>query len=262
EIENTLLTRDDIAQATVIAREDTPGDQRLVAYLVPASGTAAPGTAAVRAHVAQALPDYMVPAAFVTLDRLPLTVNGKLDTKALPAPQTPATAADSRGPRTPQEEILCTLFAEVLGADRVGAEDSFFDLGGHSLLATRLVSRVRSEMGVELTVRSLFEAPTPELLAEQVAGAARARAGLTAYARPEVVPLSFAQRGQWFLNRFGEGDASYNLAFELRLHGNVDAGALEAALRDVTDRHEALRTTFPEIDGIPRQVVQAEPQIV
>ncbi|MDI5962454.1 non-ribosomal peptide synthetase [Streptantibioticus silvisoli] len=259
EIESLLKAHDGIAHAAVTAREDTPGDKRLVAYLVPAAG-AAPDAAALRAHLARTLPGYMVPAAFVTLDELPLTVNGKLDRKALPAPEPPA-GGTGRGPRTEGEAVLCTLFADILGVPRVGAQDSFFDLGGHSLLATRLVSRVRAERGVELTVRSLFDSPTPELLARQLAGAGRARARLTASERPEVVPLSFAQRGQWFLNRFGDSDASYNLAFELRLEGRLDDAALEAALRDVAGRHESLRTVFPEVGGVPRQVVRARADI-
>ncbi|MBY8883145.1 non-ribosomal peptide synthetase, partial [Actinacidiphila acidipaludis] len=260
EIETVLAEREDVAQATVVAREDTPGDQRLVAYLVPAPGTAAPDAETLRAHLRQSLPDYMVPAAFVTLDELPLTANGKLDRRALPAPEISG-GPGARAPRTPQEEILCGLFAEILGATRVGADDNFFDLGGHSLLATRLVSRVRSALGVELPIRALFEHPTPARLAGTLTGADRARDSVRPMVRPEVVPLSHAQRGQWFLNRFAEGSAQYNVFFSVRLHGDVDAGALEAALRDVSDRHEALRTTFPEIDGIPRQVVQAEPQI-
>jgi amino acid adenylation domain-containing protein/non-ribosomal peptide synthase protein (TIGR01720 family) len=255
-----LLGHPEIAQAAVVVREDHPGDQRLVAYAVPATGTA-PDTPALRAHLAKTLPDYMVPAACVLLDALPLTVNGKLDRKALPAPElSGGGGAGGRGPRTPQEKILCGLFAEVLDTPGVGIDDNFFDLGGHSLLATRLVSRVRSTLGVELTVRSLFETPTPVLLAEALAGAGLARAGVSRSERPEAVPLSFAQRGQWFLNRFSEGDASYNLAFELRLRGTLDRAALESALRDLAGRHESLRTVFPEIDGIPRQVVPATAQ--
>ncbi len=256
EVESLLGAHDHIAHAAVVAREDTPGDKRLVAYLVPAAGSD-PDAADLRAHLGRTLPSYMVPSAFVTLDELPLTVNGKLDRKALPAPELPAGGTGSRGPRTEREAILCTLFADILGMPRMGAEDSFFDFGGHSLLATRLVSRVRAALDIELPVRSLFESPTPELLARRLAGAGRARARLTAASqRPEVVPLSFAQRGQWFLNRFGESDASYNLAFELRLEGRLDEAALEAALRDVAERHESLRTVFPEVDGVPRQVVR------
>ena len=162
EIEAALVGHGSVAQAAVIAREDGPGGKRLVGYVV-AAGAAVPDAAVLRAHLGQSLPEHMVPSAFVVLDRLPLTPNGKLDRRALPAPEQPVGAV-RRVPRTPQEEILCALFAEVLGLERVGIDDNFFALGGHSLLATRLISRIRSTLDVELAIRSLFEAPTVEAL--------------------------------------------------------------------------------------------------
>jgi amino acid adenylation domain-containing protein len=176
EIEAALVRHADVAQAAVIAREDTPGQQRLVAYVVAAAGAAA-DAAALRAHLGQSLPDYMVPAAFVTLDKLPLTPNGKLDRKALPAPE-PMPAGLQRAPRTPQEEMLCALFAEVLGLERVGIDDNFFALGGHSLLATRLISRIRATLDVELAIRDLFEAPTVEMLVKRLDGGSPRRSPL------------------------------------------------------------------------------------
>src|ERR1700704_4143905 len=156
EIEAALVGCAGVSQAAVIAREDHPGHRRLVGYVVAAAGCAV-DAAAVRAALAERLPDYMVPAALVVLERLPLTPNGKLDRRALPAPE-PVAAAALLGPRTPQEEVLCALFAEVLGVSRLGIDDNFFELGGHSLLATRLISRVRASLDVELAIRGLFEA--------------------------------------------------------------------------------------------------------
>jgi amino acid adenylation domain-containing protein len=167
EIEAVLLSHPAVAQATVIAREDRPGDKRLVGYVVSASGQST-DPASLRAHLGQSLPDYMVPAAIVLLNALPLTPNGKLDRKALPAPDLIASANAWRAPRTPQEDILCALFAEILGLARVGTDDNFFELGGHSLLATRLISRVRAALGLELPLRSLFETPTVAGLAERL----------------------------------------------------------------------------------------------
>ena len=168
EIEAALARHPSVAQAAVIGREDPGGDKRLVGYVVAQSGQRA-DPALLRTHVAQSLPDYMVPAAIVLLDALPLTPNGKLDRKALPAPEFWANASVAwRAPRSPQEEILCTLFAEVLGVSNVGIDDNFFELGGHSLLATRLVSRIRVALGLELPIRSLFETPTVAGLVERL----------------------------------------------------------------------------------------------
>ncbi|HEX9371049.1 MAG TPA: condensation domain-containing protein, partial [Roseiflexaceae bacterium] len=258
EIEACLTRYAGVAQAAVIAREDQPGNKRLVAYVV-ASEAASVDAASLRAHVAASLPDYMVPAAFVLLDRLPLTPNGKLDRRALPAPDlTPISAR--RAPRSPQEEILCGLFAEVLGLNRVGIDDNFFELGGHSLLATRLISRIRSTLDVEIAIRGLFEAPSVEALAKRLDQAQAARPALVSVARPKEIPLSFAQRRLWFLDRLeseseGHKSATYTIPMAVRLTGALDVGALEAALGDLVARHESLRTVFPDTLGVPRQLI-------
>ena len=253
EIEAVLLSHPTVAQATVIAREDRPGDKRLVGYVVPASGQST-DPATLRAHLGQSLPDYMVPAAIVLLNALPLTPNGKLDRKALPAPDLTATPT-WRAPRTPQEEILCWLFAETLGVGRVGLDDNFFALGGHSLLATRLISRIRAVLELELSIRSLFEAPTVAGLIQRPNEAQAARPALQPLERPAEIPLSFAQRRLWFLDRLEGPSPTYNIPVALRLSGPLDCAALEAALGDLVERHESLRTVFPETLGIPRQLI-------
>ncbi|GIH27672.1 hypothetical protein Aph01nite_59820 [Acrocarpospora phusangensis] len=221
----------------------------------PVAGRQAGGLVArVREELRRELPDYMVPGAFVVLDRLPMNDNGKLDVAALPDAE-PVAASNGRGPRTPREEVLCRLFAEVLALPSAGAEDSFFDLGGHSLLATRLISRARAELGAELAIRDLFEAPTPALLAERADADKPARPPVTAVAeRPERIPVSAAQRRLWLAERLSGGDA-YHFPLVVRLRGDLDLAALRQALADVAQRHEALRTVFGEHEGEPYQVI-------
>src|SRR6059058_5861518 len=254
EIEAALLGHGGVSQAAVVARAGGAGGTQLVGYVVLAAGCAA-DAGELRAHVGARLPEYMVPSAIVVLDGFPLTANGKLDRSALPAPEFRPSVG--RLPRSPQEELLCALFAEVLGVERVGIDDDFFALGGHSLLATRLISRIRSSLDVEVSIRSLFEARTVCALVDCLRDAAAGRAGLRAVARPAEVPLSFAQRRLWFLERLEGGGSTYTMPLAVRLRGELDVVALEAALGDVVERHESLRTIFPERDGVPRQEILA-----
>ena len=270
EVAAVLASCPGVAQAVVTVREDALGERRLVGYVVPADAdgdlvrTGAVGepdgdgglAVAVREHAASRLPGHMVPSAVVVLGALPLTGNGKLDQAALPAPDYAAAgAAESRAPASVAEELLCAAFASVLAVDRVGPDDDFFALGGHSLLAVRLASRIRAVLGAEMPVRAVFEAPTPAGLAAVLAGAAPARLPLTARVRPDRVPLSFAQQRLWFIAQLEGPSAVYNSPVALRLEGDLDAAALEAALADVIGRHEVLRTVFPAADGQPYQQV-------
>ena len=253
EIQAALAGLDGVGQAAVIAREDRPGDKRLVGYVTEsATGTVDP--AAARAALADRLPPYMVPAAVVVLDALPLTVNGKLDTRALPAPEY-SDGGQYRAPADAVEEILASIYAQVLGLERVGVDESFFDLGGDSVLAMRLVAAINTSLGAGLSVHALFDAPTVAQLAPRLGGEAGGLEPLMAGQRPPMVPLSFAQSRLWFLDQLQGPSPVYNMATALRISGELDADALGAALADVVSRHESLRTMLPDIDGVPLQLV-------
>ncbi|WP_217212980.1 non-ribosomal peptide synthetase [Streptomyces sp. AC550_RSS872] len=262
EISTALSTHPRVAHAAVVVTETT-GTKRLVGYFAPEDGTEADEDLIqrLRDHLKAGLPDYMVPAALVPVQTLPLTVNGKLDVKALPAAEFAGTAT-SRPPRTPQEETLCALFAEVLGLPEgsVGIDSDFFDLGGHSLLATRLVSRARTALDAELAIRDLFEASTVAELVERTArSGGAARPALTAADRPAELPLSHAQQRLWVIQQIECTSAAYNFPLVMRLRGTLDVDAWRLALTDVTTRHEALRTVFTERDGqVFQRVLPAE----
>ena len=294
EVEAALAAHPSVRQAVVIAREDVPGEARLVAY-VTGNGEA-PSAVVLRAHLAARLPAFLVPSAFVALDALPLTPSGKVDRRALPAPEAAAEEAYV-APATPMEQTLAAIWAEVLRVERVGSNDSFFALGGHSLLATRVVSRLRAATGVELPVREIFTHPTLCALAaradeEVLAGlkgmdldgfdfdfdgldldAILGDDGASASAEtdpdddPDALlrapradrtgdfPVSFQQQRLWFLHRMDPETSSYHVPLALRLRGALDTDALRRAVCALVDRHEALRTCFPGIDGQPVQRV-------
>ncbi|WP_344318086.1 amino acid adenylation domain-containing protein, partial [Streptomyces javensis] len=258
EVEAVLGSHPHVARAAVTVREDRPGDPRLIGYSVARPGQE-PAPAELRSWLRERLPEHMVPSAVVPLDALPLTANGKLDRKALPAPGPLGAPSAGRPPASPWERLLCALYAEVLGVPEVGVADSFFELGGHSLLAMRLMGQVRTRTGVDLGIRAVFQAPTVERLAEAIRGAERAvaRPPLGPMPRTGRLPLSYAQQRLWFLEEL-EGDraATYNIVVGLRLRGPLDREALMTAAGDVVARHEVLRTVYPHgDDGRPWQRV-------
>ncbi|WP_198550243.1 non-ribosomal peptide synthetase, partial [Streptomyces silvensis] len=250
EVEAALAEHPDVAQAVITVAEDTAGERRLFGYVVPLpSALTDDGLAlSVRSRLRDRLPAHLVPASVTVIPKIPLTANGKLDHKALPAPDF-AAQTTSRAPRTPRERLLCALFAEVLGLERVGVDDNFFDLGGHSLLATRLISRIRTALDTEVELRALFDHPTVAGLAPRLDGTTPTRTPvvrLTDTERPERLPLSYAQQRLWFLDRLDGPSATYNMPLVLHLTGDLDATALHKALHDLLVRHEPLRTVFPQ----------------
>ncbi|HYR08321.1 MAG TPA: amino acid adenylation domain-containing protein, partial [Longimicrobium sp.] len=257
EVEDALRRHPAVADAAAVVREDAPGDRLLVGYVVAEEGTDA-SAAALRAFLQDRLPDYMVPTFIVALDGLPRLPNGKVDRGALPAPAVDAERAYV-APRTPAEDAVCRVWAEVLGVDRVGVEDDFFELGGHSLRATQVVSRLRQAFGAELAPFAVFELRTPAELARTVerGGAAHDDAPtLVPIDRNQPIPLSFSQRAIWFFQELSPGMKSYNFQAAIGFRGRLDVPALEAALTEIVRRHEIFRTVFVAVDGEPRQVVR------
>ncbi|MFD6974123.1 amino acid adenylation domain-containing protein, partial [Streptomyces sp. NPDC059949] len=256
EIESALTACEGVDRSMALVREDLPGFPHLVGYVSP-DAAGAPDAADLRRALAERLPEYMVPSAVVVLDAFPLTANGKIDRRSLPAPELAAPAtAGARAPRGAREEILCGVFAGVLGLESVGPDDDFFTLGGHSLLAARVIARVRTALGTECGIRDVFEARTVAALAVRLAGrAAAARPAPVAGPRPDPLPLSYAQQRLWFVHQVEGPSATYNIPFVVRFDAALDADALDAALRDVAGRHETLRTVFGERDGEPYQRV-------
>ncbi|MCP4657282.1 MAG: amino acid adenylation domain-containing protein, partial [bacterium] len=271
EIEAALLAHEAVKECVVLAREEgpesrSPGDPRLVAYLVAAGGAQVP-TRELLSLLRARLPDYMVPAAFVALDQMPLTPSGKIDRRALPAPDRDSSLAGQTEyfpPRTATEQLLAGIWCEVLGAAgstrRVGIHDNFFHLGGHSLLATQVVSRLRQAFAIELPLRELFGNPTVAGLAARIEAAgkepqAMATPPIVPAPRDRDLPLSLSQDRLWFLDRLQPGTATYNLPASLRLRGRLRPGVLMAALNEVIRVHESLRTTFSEVAGQAVQII-------
>ena len=251
EIEARLAEHADVREAVVVARADAPGGRRLVAYWVGGQAAAE----ALRAHLAERLPEYMVPAAYVRMDVLPLTPNGKLDRAALPAPAGDAFAARAyQAPASEAERAVAEIWSELLGVERVGRGDDFFALGGHSLLAVQVGSRVRRALGAEVAPGALFERPVLADFARWLEAAERAETTMIAPVdRSSAIPLSFAQQRLWFLEQLGGMGSAYHIPVRLRLRGALDRDALIRALDRIVARHEALRTTFPTVDGEPVQ---------
>lgn len=281
EVESAITAHPAVGHCVVVVAEDPAVGAMLAAYVVPAAGYTVDEVDVdeVRSAVAAGLPQYMVPSAFAVIDQIPLTVNGKLDKRALPAVSS-AAERGYREPATATERRLCEIFAQLFSMDRVGADDSFFELGGHSLLAARLAAQIRAGFGVELDVRAVFDTPTAAGLAARLVtqfrdefgidldamddesddqlpqtGSDGNRPELVQQSRPELLPLSYSQLSMWFQYRMEGPSAAANLPLAMRFDGPLDIAALTAAINDVVARHETLRTSFPERDGIPYQVV-------
>ena len=272
EIEAQLARNAHIKEAIVLAREDRPGDKRLIAYLTvkdqdPSKDSDAPQIDLLRQQLKSVLPEYMLPSAYIILDSLPLTPNGKLDRKALPAPESSAwQSQDYIAPQGELEETLADLWQTILHLERIGRHDNFFDLGGHSLLAVQVIARIRQTLGIELPLKELFEHPELAELARSLqhhlgeTNAPAAPAIIPQADRSQALPLSWTQQRLWFLDQLeGEGASSaYHIPGALKLSGTLDTRALQRALDSIVARHEILRTTFRSSDGAAQQIIAPE----
>ncbi|MBX7222933.1 MAG: amino acid adenylation domain-containing protein [Blastocatellia bacterium] len=261
EIEVALNQHPAVRDTVVTAREDEPRVKRLVAYVIPQSGQT-PAVTELRSFLKERLPEYMIPSAFVMLEAFPVTSNGKLDRKALPAPDgaRPDLEKPYIAPRTQLEAKITALWSSLLGVEQIGVDDNFFELGGHSLLATRVVSALRTELRQEIPLRSLFEAPTPAALARKLTETSRPTAGVSLapivhHETEEPAPLSFVQERMWFFNQLDPAGFLYNMPFAIRLRGTLQVPLLERSLAQVLERHAALRANFPAPEGKARQVI-------
>ena len=284
EIEVALAAYPAVRQAVVLAREDVPGDKRLVAYIVPTSQESPPYEYSeqalvqaeqvlqqqnsiahlvpqLRSYLKARLPNYMVPSAFVVLEAFPVTPSGKVDRRALPVPEIrPADLPTFVAPRTPIEEMLANIWANILRVEEVGIHDNFFTLGGDSLLAVQIIARMRVSLGVELSFSRLLEFPTVAGLVKIVEEARQQKVRpiglpLQPISRSQTIPLSFSQEQLWFLHQLAPEEPVYNEPCTIRLKGAINVDALEKALNEIIKRHESLRTRFLTVDGQPVQVI-------
>ncbi|MBJ6765766.1 amino acid adenylation domain-containing protein, partial [Myxococcaceae bacterium JPH2] len=261
EVEAVLARHEAVRQAVVGAQQDSAGDGRLVAWVVPTTGNGV-SASALREYARKHLPEHMVPSLVVPMDAFPLTPSGKVDRKALPSPDTSGLERRHVPPATEAEQRVADIYAELLGVPTVGATDGFFELGGHSLLATRLMSRIRNAFAVELPLQVVFEAPTVAALAARIeaslrTGAHAARAAIEPVSRTDELPATHAQQRLWLLDQLAPGSPAYNIPIALPLSGTLDVEALRQALEALVHRHESLRTRFREGTAGPVQVIEA-----
>ncbi len=262
EIEAVLNQHPNLKETKVITREDIPGDKRLVAYIIPTlnQNSQAEIFAQLRQYLKENLPDYMIPSAFVVLEAFPLTTNGKIDYRALPAPNFSASGSNYVAPRTPTEEIFVNIWSELLKVEVVGINDNFFELGGHSLIATQVISRIRQILGLELSLQLLFESPTIAQISEQIGNREQTDHDLLvplieARKHQEILPLSFAQQRLWFLDQLEPNSTAYYLSSTFQIQGSLNISALAQSLAEIIQRHEILHTNFVVGEGQPTQVI-------